>query len=117
MLIIVIFQLVYDEIEELSYAKRCQNVFNQQINEFVSTEILERQIEKEFSNKLCLLDPQHDYYEAEKNSLEIKKTKEHRAGLRVLDEKVKAKKKKKNSIKDIEQKQRDEEKYQKQSLL
>ena len=91
-------------------------MFNQQINEFVSTEILERQIEKEFWNKLCPLDSQYDYYEAEKNSLEIKKTKEHRAGLRVLDEKVKAKKKK-NSIKDIEQKQRDEEKYQKQSLL
>ena len=93
-------------------------MFNQQINEFVSTEILERQIEKEFWNKLCPLDSQYDYYKAEKNSLEIKKTKEHRAGLRILDEKVEAKKKKKkNSIKDIEQKQRDEEKYQKQSLL
>ena len=65
------FQLVYDEIEELSYAKQYKNVFDQEISEFVSTEILERQIEEEFPNKLCALDPQDEYYEARKNSLEI----------------------------------------------
>ena len=91
MLITVIFQPVYDEIEKLSYVKRYQNVFNQQISEFVSTEIRERQIEEEFLNKLYALDPQGEYYEAKKNSFEIKK-KEHRAGLCVLDEKVKTKK-------------------------
>ena len=73
MLITVIFQPVYDEIEKLSYVKRYQNVFNQQISEFVSTEIRERQIEEEFLNKLCALDPQGEYYEAKKNSFEIKK--------------------------------------------
>ena len=71
MLIIVIFQPVYDEIEELSFAKRYQNVFDQKIGEFVSTEILERQIEEEFLNKLCTLHPQDEYYKARKNSLEI----------------------------------------------
>ena len=70
------FQPVYNEIEELSYAKQCKNVFDQEISEFVSTEILERQIEEEFPNKLCALDPQDEYYEARKNSLEIKKKKE-----------------------------------------
>ena len=71
MLIIVILQPVYDEIEELSFAKRHQNVFDQKIGEFVSTEILERQIEEEFLNKLCTLHPQDEYYKARKNSLEI----------------------------------------------
>ena len=41
------FRPVYDEIEELSYAKRYQNMFDQVISEFVSTEILWRQIEEE----------------------------------------------------------------------
>ena len=41
------FRPVYDETEELSYAKRYQNMFDQDISEFVSTEILWRQIEEE----------------------------------------------------------------------
>ena len=38
------FQPIYKEIEELSYAKRYQNVFDQQISDFISTEILKSQI-------------------------------------------------------------------------
>ena len=102
------FQPIYDEIEELPYAKRYQNVFDQQISDFVLTKILKSQIEEEFLNKICPLDTQDEFYEAKKNSLEIQKKK--RAGLRVLDEKIKANKNKKKSIKDIDQKQQDEEK-------
>ena len=67
------FQLIYEEIEELSYAMRYQNVFDQQISDFVSSEILERQIEEKFLNKLYALDTQDEFYEARKNSLEIQK--------------------------------------------
>ena len=67
------FQLNYEEIEELSYAKRYQNVFDQQISDFVSSAILERQIEEKFLNKLYALDTQDEFYEARKNSLEIQK--------------------------------------------
>ena len=35
------FSPIYDEIDELSYAKRYQNVFHQSIGNFVSSEILE----------------------------------------------------------------------------
>ena len=51
------FQPIYDEIEEPSYAKRYQNVFDKDISEFVSTNILEQQIEKEFLNKFAFFDP------------------------------------------------------------
>ena len=40
------FYPIYDEIEELSYAKRYQNVFDKDMREFVSAGMLERQIEK-----------------------------------------------------------------------
>ena len=96
------FQPIYNEIEELSYAKCYQNVFDQQISDFVSTEILECWIEEEFLNKLYALDMQDEFYKARKNSLEIKKKKEKRAGCCVLDEKIKAKNPQKNSIKDID---------------
>ena len=36
------FSPIYDEIDELWYAKRYQNVFDQSIRDFVSSEILER---------------------------------------------------------------------------
>ena len=47
---------IFDEIEELSYAKRYQNIFDQDIVEFVSSELLERQIKENFSNKTGALD-------------------------------------------------------------
>ena len=36
------FSPIYDELEELMYVKRYQNIFNLSISEFVSSEYLER---------------------------------------------------------------------------
>ena len=47
------FAPVFDEIEELSYAKQFQNIFDQNSSEFASSELLEKQIEEKFSNKIC----------------------------------------------------------------
>ena len=67
------FAPIYNELEELMYAKRYQNIFDQSISEFVSSECLERQTEEEFSNKVARLDPNDEYYDARKNSFEIQK--------------------------------------------
>ena len=69
------FSPIYDELEELMYAKTYQNIFDRSISTFVSSEYLERQIEEEFSNKIARLDPNYEYYNATKNSLEIQKKK------------------------------------------
>ena len=69
------FSPIYDEIDELLYSKRYQNVFDQSISNFVSSEILENQIEEEFLNKIRKLDQNDDYYEARKKSLETQKRK------------------------------------------
>ena len=61
-------QPIYDEIEELSYAKKYQNVFDQEIGDFVSSEILKRQIEEEYLSKFDKLDPQDEYFDAKNNS-------------------------------------------------
>ena len=53
--------IVFFEIEELPYAKRYQNVFDKDISEFVSSNILEEQIEGEFLNKFAFLDLQDKY--------------------------------------------------------
>ena len=70
------FSPTYDETDELLYAKRYQTIFDQSISNFVLSEILERQIEEEFLNKIGKLDQNADYYEERKNSLEIHKKKE-----------------------------------------
>ena len=68
-------QPIYDEIEELSYTKKYQNVFDQEISDFVSSEILKRQIEEEYLSKFAKLDPQDEYFDAKNNSWEIQKKK------------------------------------------
>ena len=45
------------------YGKRYQNVFDQSISEFVSSEYLGRQIEEECSNKITGLNPNDEYYD------------------------------------------------------
>ena len=57
---IVFFNSIFDEIEELSYARICQNIFDQYIAEFVSYGLQERQIEENFSNKIAILDHQDE---------------------------------------------------------
>ena len=92
---------IFDEIEEHSYAKRYQNIFDQAIVEFVSSELLERQIKENFSNKTGALDLRTNVMKPEK-------------ALWIHHEKVPPRKKKKrakNCIKDIDQKTRDEEKH------
>ena len=66
------------------------NVFDQDICEFVSTEILEHEIEEKFLEKLYALDTQDEYYNANKKSLEIKA----KARRRFILEKIETKKKK-----------------------
>ena len=101
------FSPVYDEIDELSFAKRYQNIFDQDISDFASSEIPDRLIEEEYLNKIANLDPKDEYFEARKNSLEIQKKKEIDS---VFSMKKSRQKTQKNSIKDIDEKQKDKEK-------
>ena len=60
------FSPIFDEIEELSYAKRYQNIFYENISDFVSSELLERQVEEEFLDKICTIDQQDEFYSTKK---------------------------------------------------
>ena len=93
------FSPIYDELEELMHAKRYQNIFDQIIGEFVSSEHFERQIEEEFSNKTARLDPNDEYYKARKNSLEFQKKKKKELDAAFSMKKLRQKKHKKNPIK------------------
>ena len=67
------FKPIFDELEELSYAKKDQNVFHVNILNFIFSRLLKRQIEEESLNKISNPDSQDEFFEASKNSLEIEK--------------------------------------------
>ena len=102
------FSPIYNELEELMYAKRYQNIFDQSMSEFVLSEYPERQIQEEFSSKIARLDSNNEYYDSRKNSLEIPKKKNlilyfpcKNCGKKSI---------KKNTIKEVDEKIKDEEK-------
>ena len=102
------FSPIFDEIEELSYAKRYQNIFDENISDFVSSELLDRQVEDEFLDKICTIDQQDEFYSTKKIISKFTKKKELDAVYSI--KKSRQKKHKKDSIKTIEQKTKEAEK-------
>lgn len=70
------FATVFDKIEELSCVKRYQKVFDSEMSEFVSTELLGKEINESFDNKLAALEKSDKFYETKKNSIEIQRKKD-----------------------------------------
>ena len=70
------FTPVVDEIEEMSYIRKHQNVYDPGIINYFSPDHLQMQINEDFDNKLAKISSQDDYYEAKKNCLEIERKKQ-----------------------------------------
>ena len=90
------FASVFDEIEELSYLKRYQNVFHSEISEFAATELLGKLINETFENKVAALDQNDEFFDERKIeldgvfSMKFSKKKCHRKNtIRETDEKIK----------------------------
>ena len=98
------FSPVFDEIEEIYYVKKYQNVFDPEVSDFVSSELLGMEIEDSFNNNLMKLNQNDPYYKARKNSLQIQRTKDLDV---ILSMKLYKKKKHlRNSTKKIDEKQK-----------
>lgn len=64
--------LTFDEIAEMSYIKKFQNVYDSEVGDFVSTNFLEGEVEESFNNRLVKLDQRDLHFKAKKKkSLEI----------------------------------------------
>ena len=99
------FTALFYENKDLTFAEKYQIFFDRNISEFISSELLKRQIQEEFANKLAALDSQGEYYE--KNSLEVQKMKELNSVFSMKKSRQKAHTK--DLVKDIEEKIREEE--------
>ena len=47
------FELIIDEINEISYIKKCYNPFDNKVSEFVNSDVLEQQIEQDFQQQVA----------------------------------------------------------------
>ena len=62
--------LLYDGPEELKYIKKLTNIFSdEKFKEFFTEDVLRKQVEDEFDEKLQSLDPNDEFYIAEKEGI------------------------------------------------
>ena len=64
---------VINELEEMSYIRKHRSVFDSSVKDFLSSNLLEKQINDEFDNKISQIELNSDFYDAKKNSLELQK--------------------------------------------
>ena len=69
------FNPVVDEIEEMAFVRKHQNIYHSDIIDYFSPDHLQMQINEDFYNKIAKIGTQDQYYEAKKNSLQIERKK------------------------------------------
>ena len=92
------FEPLIDEINELTYIKKYHNLFDSKISNFVSCEILEKNINQEFEQKIALIEEDDRFKNTRIAELENEK-KTNIDSLNCL--KQKEKKSKKRKLKDV----------------
>ena len=71
------FTPVVDEIEEMAYVRKHQNVYDpDHLINYFSPDHLRMQINEDFNNKLAKISTRDEYYEAKRNSPEIERKKQ-----------------------------------------
>ena len=64
---------VTDELEEMSYIRKHQSVFDSSVKDFLSRNLLEKQINDVFDNEISQIELNSDFYDAKKKLLELQK--------------------------------------------
>ena len=67
------FEPLIDEINDLTYIKKYHNLFDNKISSFVSSEILEKNINQEFEQEIALIKDNDPFKNARIRELENKK--------------------------------------------
>ena len=70
------FEAIVDELDEMAYVRKHQNVYDSEIINYFSPDHLRMQINEDFDNKIAKIGTQDQYYEAKKNSLETERKKQ-----------------------------------------
>ena len=85
------FVPIFDEFREVTYVNRYHNVFDQKVSQFVTSDLLKKQIEEDYNNKLMKLDKEDRFYEIKLQTIETERLSSLEAAEKVDQNKKKKK--------------------------
>ena len=63
------FELIFDELKELTYIERYHDIFDPKISEFVTADLIKQNIEATYNDKLIKLDKEDKFYQIKLDTL------------------------------------------------
>ena len=78
------FELIIDEIGEITYIKKYYNLFDSQVAKFVKSDILEQNINKEYEQKMAMIKENDPFRDAHNAEIENEKKKTNTDALNCL---------------------------------
>ena len=69
------FELIIDEIGEITYIKKYYNLFDSQVAKFVKSDVLEQNINKEYEQKMAMINENGPFRDAHIAEIENEKKK------------------------------------------
>ena len=91
------FVPIFDELQEITYLKRCYNYFDSKVSSFVSSDLIRQEIEEKYNDLLMKLSKHDKYYEINLSTLNTEQS-EYLEAAEDFDEKKKRNKKKEHSV-------------------
>ena len=67
------FVPIFDELKEITYINRYYNIFDSNIPEFVTADLLKADIEEKYNNQLMKLDKEDKFYEIKLQTIKIER--------------------------------------------
>ena len=87
------FVPIFDELREITYINRYHNVFDQKVSQFVTTDLMKKQIEENYNDKLMKLDKEDRFYEIKLQTLKNERLSSLEAAEKIDQSKKKNKRK------------------------
>ena len=82
------FEPICDEIKEIAYIKKYNNIFDKSLLAFVNSKVVGVEIENDFNKKMLKLSKNNRFRYAKINSLEIKRFKDLEAAERLKAQEI-----------------------------
>ena len=87
------FVPIFDELREITYINQYHNVFDQKASQFVTTDLMKKQIEENYNDKLMKLDKEDRFYEIKLQTLKNERLSSLEAAEKIDQSKKKNKRK------------------------
>ena len=88
------FVPIFDEYKEITFINRYHNIFDSEVSQFVTTDLVKTDIDEKYNDKLLKLDKEDRFYEIKLQTIKTERLQQLQAAKK-LDKQKKKKRKKK----------------------